>query len=366
MKRLGHLYEKLINVDYLEKCVYRAFRKKKKTKSIRRILKNPRKHAERISKLVVEGKLPTMRERPIKMIRDGTQKKWRTMTKASEYEHILHHAIVGLLEKRFTNASYRYSVSSMPKRGDLYGKRHMERWIRSYRGRKLYVLKFDIKKFFDTVDRSILFHKLCRIVKDKRFLDILQKIVYFDASTTNRGIPIGYYTSQWFSNFYLQEFDNFVKQQLRARHMMRYADDVVILDQNKRRLHKMALDIFDFLKDALSLQIKSNWQVFKMAYRPTQLMIEDGWDPTHAYGRPLDFMGYKFYPWKVTIRKSTLRSARRAASTFSSSKSIHNAMALMSYYGRLNNAMTHSYYENYLSTIIPFAKLRLVISKLCA
>lgn len=358
MKRMGHLYEKLIDVDYLESCIYKAFRKKKKTNSIKRILLDPRKHAERISKLIQQGKLPTMKERKIKLIRDGSQKKWRTMTKASEYEHIIHHAVAGLLEKRITNSSYRYSVSSMPKRGDLYGKRHMARWIRSFRGRKVYVLKFDIRKFFDTVDRKILLEKLCRIVKDRRFIDILYKIVYYDNSYTNRGIPIGYYTSQWFSNFYLMAFDNFVKQTLRAKYMMRYADDIVILDQNKRRLHGIFRDICEFLSGALASSVKPNWQVFKLSYKPTRLMLEDGWNKNHLYGRPLDFMGYKFYPWKITIRKSTLKSAKRALIRFRKNETARNAMSLMSYYGRLWHADTFSC----MACFAPKKKLSRIIS----
>ena len=148
MKRVGYLMEKLLDEEYMTECVKKAFRKKKKTRSVKRILKNPEKHAQRIIELVKSGKLPYMKERSIKLIKDGSQKKYRTITKASNYEHILHHAIIGLLEKMFINSSYKYSVASIPKRGDLYGKRHLEHWIGSYKGRKLYVLKFDIKKFF--------------------------------------------------------------------------------------------------------------------------------------------------------------------------------------------------------------------------
>lgn len=362
MKRLGHLYERLIDADYLETCVHRAFKKKKKTSSIRRILENPRKHAERISQLIQSGKLPCMRERKIKMIRDGKQNKWRSITKASDYEHILHHAIVGLLEQRFVNSSYRYSVSSIPRRGDLYGMKHMRRWIRSYRGRKLYVLKFDIKKFFDTVDRAILFNKLTRLVKDKKFLDILHRIVYYDGSSTNRGIPIGYYTSQWFSNYFLQSLDNYIKQDLRVRHMMRYADDIVILSQNKRRLHRVFSGIREYLSTILILGIKKNWQVFMLSYRPTRLMVEDGWDQSRLYGRPLDFMGYKFYPWKITIRKTTLRSAMRAAIRFCIAGTTRLAMSLMSYLGRLAHAMTHSYCSRRIYHLATKANLSRVIS----
>lgn len=304
MKRIGYLYEKLIDVDYLESCIRRAFRKKKKTKSIKKILLRPRKHAERISEMIQNGTLPFVRQRQIKVIKDGRQKKERTITKATNYEHILHHAIIGLLETRFINSSYKYSVASIPKRGDLYGKRYLEHWIRRYKGRKLYVLKFDIKKFFDTIDRQILFNKLKRLIKDSRFLLLIEKIIYFDGSSTNRGVPIGYYTSQWFANLYLQSFDYYIKQDLKVKDYMRYMDDGVVLLQNKRKLRRVFQSLVSYLKLKLCLRVKRSWQIFMLSYEPTTLMLEDGWTQSSLYGRPIDFMGYKFYPWKTTIHQA--------------------------------------------------------------
>ena len=42
------------------------------------------------------------------------------------------------------------------------------------------------------------------------------------------GIPLGFYTSQWLSNWYLQGLDHFIKEQLCAVHYMRYMDDMVV------------------------------------------------------------------------------------------------------------------------------------------
>lgn len=363
MKRIGYLYEKLIDVNYLESCIHRAFRKKKKTKSIKKILLNPRKHAERISEMIQNGTLPFVRQRQIKVIKDGKQKKERTITKATNYEHILHHAIVGLLETRFINSSYKYSVASIPKRGDLYGKRYLEHWIRRYKDRKLYVLKFDIKKFFDTIDRQILFDKLKRLIKDKQFLILIEKIIYFDGSSTNRGVPIGYYTSQWFANLYLQSFDYYIKQDLKVKDYMRYMDDGVVLLQNKRKLRRVFQSLVSYLKLKLCLRVKRSWQIFMLSYKPTNLMLEDRWCKSSLYGRPIDFMGYKFYPWKTTIRKSTIRSARRAALSFQKNRTLTLARRLITYIGRIAHAATRDYYNRYIKPVISFEALRWFIRK---
>lgn len=363
MKRLGYLYEQLIDVEYLEICIHKAFCKKKKTKGIRQILADPHKHAERISRMIQNGTLPFVKERGIKTIKDGKQKKERTITKATNYEHIIHHAIIGLIQNKLMNSSYKYAVASIPSRGDLYGKKVMERWIRSYRGRKVYVLKFDIRKFFDSIDRKIMIQKLSEIIKDKQFMAVIEKVIFYDKSVSNHGIPIGYYTSQWFANFYLQSFDNFVKQELEVKHMMRYMDDVVILCQNKRKLRKIFDRIREYLRAKLCLTAKDNWQIFMLAYKPTKLMIEDGKNPDGYYGRPIDFMGYKFYPWKTTIRKSTLRSARRCAYRFARNPNTHNAKSLMSYYGRIQHAMCYGYACRYLYSIVTKNELQKIISK---
>lgn len=363
MRRIGYLYEKLIDVDYLISSIHKAFKKKKKTRSIKKVLEDPRKHAERISQMIQNGELPFLKERKISLIKDGKQKKNRTITKASNYEHILHHAAIGLIEKRIQNSSYRYSIASYPRRGDIFGKRHLEHWIKTYKGRKIYALKFDIKKFFDTIDRKILISKLCRIIKDKKFLQILVKIIYYDRSSTNKGVPIGYYSSQWFANFYLQSLDLFIKQSLLEKHMMRYMDDIVIISQNKRKLRKSFEAIHLYLEVNLCLKVKSNWQLFKMPYKPSKLMVEDGWRELNNYGRPIDFMGFKFYPWKTTIRKSTLRSARRAALRFSRFRSFRNAKSLMCYYGRLSHADVFSYISKWIKPIISKRSLQQVLKK---
>jgi hypothetical protein len=50
------------------------------------------------------------------------------------------------------------------------------------------------------------------------------------------GIPIGNLTSQFFANLYLDDFDQYVKHELKVRPYLRYVDDMVVLDHDKTRL----------------------------------------------------------------------------------------------------------------------------------
>lgn len=362
MKRLGYLYEKLLDIDYIEQSIHKAFQKKKKTPGIKRILADPRKHAERIVRLIASGELPAMKHRRPRIIKDGVSHKERRIVKASDYEHIVHHAIIGLIQDKMYKMFYRYAVASIPGRGDLYGQKAMIRWIHSYHGKKLYVLKFDIRKFFDSVDREMMMQKLCRIIKDRRFLAVIHKVIYYDDDMNGIGIPIGFYTSQWFANLYLTDMDYYIKQDLQVQHMMRYADDVVILGRNKRKLHKIYNSISIYLSTNAHLYIKDNWQVFKLSYKPSRvrkLLLK----PNGVYGRPLDYMGYKFYPWKTTIRKSTLRSAKRAAARFHRTHSSQSAMRIMSYYGRMKHCQVFRYKRRYLFQIAPPLLVSTIISQ---
>jgi len=56
------------------------------------------------------------------------------------------------------------------------------------------------------------------------------------AAQRPRGLPIGNLTSQFWANVYLNELDQFVKRSLRAAPYLRYVDDFLLFDDDKRRL----------------------------------------------------------------------------------------------------------------------------------
>lgn len=205
--------------------------------------------------------------------------------------------ICGLLKNTIQKSLYNYVVAAIPNKGDEYGKRALEKWIRKYNGSDFYVLKVDVKKFFDSIDRDILFKKLSKLIKDNRFLEIIRRVLWYDNNPQGVGIPIGFYTSQWFSNFYLKDFDHFIMQELKPEHEIRYMDDVVILDKDKNKLHDIREKIQKYLI-RISLELKSNYQVFK---------FED----LNSNDRAIDFMGFVFHRNRTTLRKSTLKRARR-------------------------------------------------------
>ena len=121
--------------------------------------------------------------------------------------------------------------------------------------------------------------------------------IFPDGHEERVGVPIGYYTSQWFANFYLQDFDHYVKEVLKAGAYIRYVDDIVIFGRNKKELRKT----FEAMREELSklgLTVKKNYRLFRFDY----IDKKDG----KRKGCFLDFMGFRFYRDKTTLRRSRM------------------------------------------------------------
>ena len=163
---------------------------------------------------------------------------------------------------------------------------------------------------------------------------------------------MGYFTSQWFGNFYLKALDHYIKEELHAEHYMRYMDDMVILGKSKKKLHKMHRAIETYLNDNLDLEIKGDWQVFRFEYP----VMKDGkpvLDENRKQvtkGRMLDFMGFQFHHDRTTIRKSNIEAARRKANHISKQDKIswYNASVMLSYMGLFKHTDTYNYYIEYI------------------
>lgn len=126
---------------------------------------------------------------------------------------------------------------------------------------EVWVLKCDIKKFFFSVDRKILYNLIKRKIKDKHFLRLTKKIIFYDDEKVS--IPIGNYTSQIYANIYLNELDRFIKQSLKVKYLVRYMDDFIILTNSKNNAKYFLREIKAFLNDKLKLELNAKTAYFK-------------------------------------------------------------------------------------------------------
>ncbi len=85
---------------------------------------------------------------------------------------------------------------------------------------------------------------------------LLENIIFsFHAASPRGGLPLGNLTSQLFCNIYMNEFDRFVKRGLKIKHYIRYADDFVVLHEDKGYLQELIPKLADFLDERLRLQL---------------------------------------------------------------------------------------------------------------
>ena len=106
----------------------------------------------------------------------------------------------------------------------------------SKKNKNEYVVKMDVAKFFDNIDRGILLKIIERKVKDKDFLLFTKKLLNSSSmydKKENIGLPIGNFSSQMFGNIYLNEVDKYAKEKLKCKYYFRYLDDTCIICKNK-------------------------------------------------------------------------------------------------------------------------------------
>ena len=119
-----------------------------------------------------------------------------------------------------------------------------------------YVLKADIKHYFESIDHRILLEKLRKRINDEKVVWLIETILKnHKTEILSKGIPLGNLTSQFFANFYLDEFDHFVKHQLKAKYYLRYVDDFVILHLSQNVLMEWRIKIEEFLERRLEIKL---------------------------------------------------------------------------------------------------------------
>ncbi len=158
------------------------------------------------------------------------------------------------------------------------------------------------------------------------------------------GTPMGLYSSPWFSHFYLQEFDHFVKEQLHIKYYARYADNMVFFGNNKKKLHKAYNEIVEYLK-SIGLELNSNWQIYKVD------------------SRPVDFVGYVMDREQTKVRKSTALRIKRRVRKISKkpSPTFKDASTVMSYMGITKHCNARMFYRKGIQPYINIKQLKEVI-----
>ena len=334
------------------KDIYKASKGKSKREAAAEVKANIEKHRRILDKKLRNNSFIPRRHNT-KIIQENSCKKTRKIVKPKYmYEQMAHHSIMRVFVPIAMRGMYYHVYGSIPGKGVHRGKRTVERWIREDGRNCKYIYKLDIRHFFESVPHRRLKKAIKRKIKDRD----LQKKLFLIIDSHAPGLPLGYYPSQWFGNYYLQPLDHFIKEKLRIKHYIRYMDDMVLFSNNKKELHRARKEIEKFVHEELGLEIKKNWQVFRFDYIDRK---------GKRRGRPLDFMGFKFYRDRTILRKSILKGIRAKVNRVRRKGKITwvDAACLLSRMGWIWHSDTYAYYERYIKPYIKIKVLKTLVSK---
>lgn len=216
--------------------------------------------------------------------------KLRHIFKARVRDRILHHAIVKVIGPIFEKSFIFDSYSSRKNKGThkaISRFRYFAQKLSKNNSRTIWILKCDVRKFFDSVNHDIIIYQIDNKVKDTKAVELIKNIVDSINTHENSGIPLGNLTSQLFSNIYLDNFDQFIKRQLRVKYYLRYNDDFMILSLDKQFLNNLLPVIGSFLKEKLKLEL-----------HPQKVTIKNWY-------QGVDFLGYVTFPYHAILRTKT-------------------------------------------------------------
>ncbi|HLC66731.1 MAG TPA: reverse transcriptase domain-containing protein [Candidatus Nanoarchaeia archaeon] len=298
MKTYRNLFPQLCSPENIEL----AFRKARRGKTAKRYVQEfEQKLSENLEQLRLEILIGTYDPKPLQtfILRDP---KTRKISVSDFRDRVVHHAIVNILEPIFEQYFISDSYANRKGKGTLAALERFEAFKRkvSRNGTGGYVLKADIRKYFDEVDHRILLRIIGERITDARVqLLILRILNNHQGTAIGKSMPLGNLTSQFFANVYLDALDQFVKHHLRAKYYLRYVDDFILLHHSQKQLQQWTSSIAMFLQTALLLTIHPQ--------KCRILRLKDG----------VDFLGFKCFSQFRLLRRRNIRNMQQKLRYFS-------------------------------------------------
>ncbi len=215
-------------------------------------------------------------------------------------DRVIHHLYFNYVNEIFERTFIEDSYSCRKGKGTSCGIDRLDHHIRSCSvnyTRDCYILKLDLSGYFMSIDRQILYDKVVGTLhkyadrknrEGVRFSEALdydllmyltREIIFHDPisncfirgdmseweglppdkslfhSSKGCGLPIGNLTSQLFSNVYMNDFDQYVKQELKVKHYGRYVDDFFLVHPSIRFLNEKMEQLRVYLKDRMGIKL---------------------------------------------------------------------------------------------------------------
>ena len=239
-------------------------------------------------------------------------------------DRVIHHLIYNYISPLFETVFINDCYSCRKGKGTHYGIKRIDHFMRSCSHNyslDCYVLKLDIKGYFMSIDKILLFDKIKQQLKMKRHkinfdlpfvLYLLEQTIFNDAKENciikgrksdwkdlpktkslfyarkNCGLPIGNLTSQLFANIYLNDFDHWVKKEVGIKFYGRYVDDFVLIHPDK-----------EYLKESIPLIKKYLNDKIKLTLHPDKIYLQH-------ISKGLKYLGTVIKPHRIYIARQTI------------------------------------------------------------
>ncbi len=257
------------------------------------------------------------------------------------YDYIATVSLMPLLKARIGSTQY----ASIPKRGQVKGKKKLEKWMRQTKIPARYAAQGDIRKCYQSIPITRLKELLYKYIRNPPLTYLVDTLL----DAFKHGLSIGSYLSQWLCNYYLSFTWHYAKEQLYKlrkkkdgtytripliSRILFYMDDFIIIGTRKTDVKKAMKQIVVYLKDELGTIVKPDWKLFTLDY------IRKG---IH-HGQPIDMMGYVIYRHYTKIRSKIFLRARRVMTKAKweiralQNATLQTAKRVSSYYGWFKNS----------------------------
>ena len=307
MKRYGHLYEKIYDMENLKLAHQHAKKGKGWYAEVQMIDSDPDKYLKELQDMLINK---TYHTSEYEVFYKNEHGKTRKIYKLPYFpDRVAQWAILQVIEPYLIKHLISDTFSAIPDRGIHKGLSRVKKAVQHDVPNCQYCLKIDARHYYQSVNHDILKQKYRKMFKDNDLLWILDEII--DSINTaededlvsiylldedidpNTGIPIGNYLSQYSGNYYFSDFDHWIKEVKHVKYYFRYMDDIVILARTKEELHQLLKEINEYFHNNMKLEIKKNYQVF----------------PTYVRG--IDYLGYRVFVSYVLLRKQTCKDMKK-------------------------------------------------------
>lgn len=258
--------------------------------------------ADGIAREIVQRiKAQDLRLRPILFFErlDGISGKVRTLGMEEPMQQCMDYVAVNALMPLFNAKIGPYQCASIPGRGQVFGKKALEKWVHKNPNHAKYYEKADVRHCYGNITCEVVEKHLRRDVKNKTLVWFAMALV----NTYDNGLSIGSYLSQYLCNYLLSYAYHYVSGLHKERrgkrirlcyHVLFYMDDIILLGNDKRNLKIAMRQLEAYLKAELGLSLKPGHSVKETAKEP------------------IDMMGYVVHYGHTTIRNRIFLRARRA------------------------------------------------------